>query len=124
VAAEPCIPIRFGKAPNEEPRAVLSQIAQRQAARDDAGIHYSDIPALTGEQLAGFRRTRGADRRQYGPRSEETRTRHPEALPEQVVCFQRTRIWRPIVDAFRTLVTCPPPAITVVFQEIQTLTAA
>jgi hypothetical protein len=66
VAAEPCIPIRFGKAPNEEPRAVLSQIAKRQAARDDAGIHYSDIPALTGEQLAGFRRTQGADCRQYG----------------------------------------------------------
>ncbi len=36
----------------------------------------------------------------------------------------RTRIvWLPIVDAFRTFVTCPPPVIRAVFQQIQTLTA-
>jgi uncharacterized protein (DUF4415 family) len=29
----------------------------RQAARDDAGIDYSDIPALTDEQLAQFKRS-------------------------------------------------------------------
>ena len=29
----------------------------------------------------------------------------------------------PIVDAFRTLVSCPPPGITAVFQQIQTLMA-
>ncbi len=30
----------------------------------------------------------------------------------------------PIVDAFRTLVTCPTPAIRAVFQQIQTLASA
>jgi len=36
----------------------LSRIAWRQAAGDDSGIDYSDIPRLTGEQLAQFRRSR------------------------------------------------------------------
>jgi hypothetical protein len=27
--------------------------------------------------------------------------------------------WLPVVDAFRTLVACPPPAIRAVFQQIQ-----
>jgi hypothetical protein len=30
------------------------------------------------------------------------------------------RAWLPVVDAFRTLVTCPPPAVRAVFQQIQT----
>jgi len=37
--------------------AVLSRIAKRQAASDDSGIDYSDIPALTNEELRRFRRT-------------------------------------------------------------------
>ena len=36
--------------------AVLSRIAKRQAAGDDSNIDYSDIPPLTDEQLAQFRR--------------------------------------------------------------------
>ena len=46
----------FSKPPSKEQRAVLSRIAKRQAAGDDSGIHYSDIPPLTDEQLAQFRR--------------------------------------------------------------------
>ena len=34
----------------------MSRIAKRQAAGDDSGINYSDIPLLTDEQLAQFRR--------------------------------------------------------------------
>ena len=34
----------------------MSRIAKRQAAGDDSGIDYSDIPPLTDEQLAQFRR--------------------------------------------------------------------
>ena len=37
-------------------KAVLARIAKRQAAGDDSEINYSDIPPLTEEQLAGFRR--------------------------------------------------------------------
>ena len=37
-------------------KAALSRIAQRQAAGDDAGIDYSDIPPLTNEELSEFRR--------------------------------------------------------------------
>ncbi len=47
----------FGKPPGKKQSAVLSRIAKRQAAGDDSGIDYSDIPALTSEQLARFRRT-------------------------------------------------------------------
>jgi uncharacterized protein (DUF4415 family) len=32
-------------------------MAERQAAKDDSGIDYSDIPALTKAQLAEFGRT-------------------------------------------------------------------
>ena len=39
-------------------KTVLTRIAKRQAAGDDSGIDYSDIPSLTGEQLAQFRRAR------------------------------------------------------------------
>jgi len=38
-------------------QGALSRIAKRQAAGDDSGIDYSDIPPLTNEQLAQFRRT-------------------------------------------------------------------
>ncbi len=38
-------------------KAVLSKLAKRQAAGDDSGIDYSEIPALTGYQLSQFRRT-------------------------------------------------------------------
>lgn len=41
---------------NKSQKAVLSRIAKRQAAGDDSGIDYSDIPALTDEQPAQFRR--------------------------------------------------------------------
>lgn len=37
-------------------KAVLARVARRQAANDDSGIDYSDIPALTNAQLAQFRR--------------------------------------------------------------------
>jgi uncharacterized protein (DUF4415 family) len=35
---------------------VLDSIAKRQEAGDDSDIDYSDVPALTGEQLAQFHR--------------------------------------------------------------------
>ena len=47
----------FSKKPSRKQRAALSRIAKRQAAGDDSGIDYSDIPALTDQQLAQFRRT-------------------------------------------------------------------
>ena len=47
----------FSKPPSKAQKAVLSRIAKRQAAGDDSGIDYSEIPPLTDEQLAQFRRT-------------------------------------------------------------------
>ena len=47
----------FGRRPSEKQQAVLARIAKRQAAGDDSGIDYSDIPRLTDKQLAQFRRT-------------------------------------------------------------------
>ena len=47
----------FSKPVSKKQKAVLSRIAKRQAAGDDSGIDYSDIPSLTGEQLAQFHRT-------------------------------------------------------------------
>jgi uncharacterized protein (DUF4415 family) len=41
---------------SDKQKAALSRIAKRQAAGDDSGIDYSDIPPLTNEQLAQFRR--------------------------------------------------------------------
>ena len=38
-------------------KADLARIAKRQAAEDDSQIDYSDIPALTEEQLANAKRT-------------------------------------------------------------------
>ena len=47
----------FSRRPNQKQRAVLTRIAKRQAAVDDSDIDYSDIPPLSNEQLARFRRT-------------------------------------------------------------------
>jgi uncharacterized protein (DUF4415 family) len=47
----------FSKPLSKKQKAVLSRIAKRQAAGDDSDIDYSDVPALTDEQLAQFRRT-------------------------------------------------------------------
>ena len=42
---------------NKRQKGVLAQIAKRQTAGDDSEIDYSDIPPLTDQQLAQFRRT-------------------------------------------------------------------
>jgi uncharacterized protein (DUF4415 family) len=47
----------FSRPLNKRQRTVLSRIAKRQVARDDSRLDYSDIPPLTDEQLAQFRRT-------------------------------------------------------------------
>ena len=47
----------FGKPLTRRQKAVLARVAKRQAAGDDSDINYSDIPPLTDEQLADFRRT-------------------------------------------------------------------
>ena len=41
---------------SKQQKTVLARIAARQAANDDSGIDYSDIPALTEAPLAEFRR--------------------------------------------------------------------
>ena len=41
---------------NKRRKAALARIAKRQSAGDDSRIDYSDIPALSNEQLARFRR--------------------------------------------------------------------
>lgn len=46
----------FTKPLNKRQQVVLNRIAKRQASGDDSAIDYSDIPALTDEQLARFRR--------------------------------------------------------------------
>ena len=46
----------FSRPVSKTQKVVLSKIAKRQAAGDDSGIDYSDIPPLTDEQLAQFRR--------------------------------------------------------------------
>ena len=48
---------RFKKPVSKRQKAVLARMAERQAAQDDSGIDYTDIPALTNAQLAQFRRT-------------------------------------------------------------------
>jgi uncharacterized protein (DUF4415 family) len=40
---------------NRRQKADLARIAKRQAAGDDSGIDFSDIPELTDEQLAQAR---------------------------------------------------------------------
>ena len=47
----------FNKPLSKKQKAILSRIAKRQATGDDSGIDYSDIPALTDQQFAQFRRT-------------------------------------------------------------------
>lgn len=46
----------FSKKLSDRHHVALSRIAKRQAAGDDSQIDYSDIPALTHDQLAQFRR--------------------------------------------------------------------
>lgn len=46
----------FSKPLDKRQKAVLARIAKRQAAGDDSGIDYSDVPALTDAQLAQFHR--------------------------------------------------------------------
>lgn len=46
----------FSKPLNKRQKAVVARIAKRQASGDDSEINYSDIPPLTGEQRAQFRR--------------------------------------------------------------------
>ena len=46
----------FNKPLSKKQKGVLSRVANRQAAGDDSEIDYSDIPPLTEEQLAQFRR--------------------------------------------------------------------
>lgn len=50
----------FSKPLNKRQTAVLARIAKQQTAGDDSDIDYSDIPPLTDEQLAGFRRAPSA----------------------------------------------------------------
>ena len=47
----------LGQPLSKKQKTVSSRIAKRQAAGDESGIDYSDIPRLTGAQLAQFRRT-------------------------------------------------------------------
>ena len=47
----------------ETEKATLRRLAASQAAGDDTGIDFSDIPALTGEQLAHMVRLRSARRK-------------------------------------------------------------
>ena len=57
-SSQPGEPIRVSadsifKAPlSEEEKAVFQELGAKQAAGDDSGIDYSDIPPLTDDQLA------------------------------------------------------------------------
>jgi len=46
----------FGSPVSKPRKSVLSRIAKRQAAGHESGIDYSQLPALTDEQLAQFKR--------------------------------------------------------------------
>jgi uncharacterized protein (DUF4415 family) len=46
----------FSKPVGKRQAAVLKRLRERQEAGDDSGIDFSDIPALSDEQLARFRR--------------------------------------------------------------------
>ena len=46
----------FSKPPSKKQKTLLARVAKRQATGDDGAIDYTDIPALTDKQLAGFRR--------------------------------------------------------------------
>jgi hypothetical protein len=43
---------------SEEDRLALRRAAEKQAAGDDSGINFDDIPRLTSEQLAAMVRLR------------------------------------------------------------------
>ena len=47
----------FNTPVSKQQKAVLARIAGRQTKKDDSGIGYSEIPALTNAQLAQFHRT-------------------------------------------------------------------
>jgi uncharacterized protein (DUF4415 family) len=47
---------KFSKPLSKRQQETLARIAKRQAGGDDTAIDYSDIPPLTDEQLARFRR--------------------------------------------------------------------
>ena len=47
----------FSKPVSKQQKEVLARIKKKQAAGDDSEIDYSDIPRLTDDQLAEFRRT-------------------------------------------------------------------
>ena len=51
-----------GRRWTERERGSLRRIASRQAAGDDSGISFADIPHLTGEQLARMVRLRDVRR--------------------------------------------------------------
>ena len=51
-----CAESVFSRPVSKTQKAVLSRIAKRQDAGDESGIDYSEIPALTDEQLAQFKR--------------------------------------------------------------------
>ena len=63
-SSQPAKPIRvsaesiFSKVPSKKQKAVLSRITKRQAAGNDSGIDYSDIPSLSDQRLLQFRRSR------------------------------------------------------------------
>ena len=46
----------FSEPLSKRQQATLTRIAKRQAGGDDTAIDYSDIPPMTDEQLARFRR--------------------------------------------------------------------
>ena len=46
----------FSKPLSSRQKSVLARIAKRQAAGDDSGIDYPDIPSMTAAQLSQFRR--------------------------------------------------------------------
>ena len=48
----------FTRPVSKAQKTALTRIAKRQTAGDDSGIDYSEIPALTDEQLKQFRRSR------------------------------------------------------------------
>jgi len=48
----------FSRPVSKSQKSVLSRIANRQAAGNESRIDYSEIPALTDEQLAQFKRGR------------------------------------------------------------------
>ena len=45
----------FGRPISKQQKAALARMAKRQAADDDSGIDFSDIPELTDAQLKEFR---------------------------------------------------------------------